>query len=70
MGTTDYIAEPTSSITLTPDLSDTLGIHPPRIQAPAIEDLLEDRINAEPAGLVGPVDYAPVSDEHRRLLDG
>ena len=70
MGTTDYIAQPTPGIAVTPDLTDTLAVHLPPIQAPTSENLLEDRTHAEPARTVGPVDYAPVSDEDRRLLNG
>ena len=42
----------------------------PHLNMPEAEDLIEDRIIAEPALQVGPVDFAPAADEDRRHPEG
>ena len=73
MGPVDHIENPELPAALSPDLSEKLQLHLPELQAPTLEDFLEDRAQAGhpltsgTSGL-GPVDVADASDEARRFF--
>ncbi|WP_104119191.1 hypothetical protein [Arthrobacter sp. B1805] len=71
MGPVDHIANPELPAALSPDLSANLQVHLPELQAPTLEDFLEDQLESgQPNGFsgVGPVDVADASDEARRFF--
>jgi hypothetical protein len=73
MGPVDYIENPDQAAALSPGLSENLQLHLPELQAPTLEDLLEDRLEADhplTSGTngLGPVDVADASDEARRFF--
>ena len=55
MEPTDYIAQPASSITMTKPFSESMSLHAPQLATPTAEDLLEDRLKAEPVTFSHPV---------------
>jgi len=69
----DYIENPELPAALSSELSDNLQLHLPELQAPTLEDLLEDRLEADSTStsgtsVFGPVDIADASDEARRFF--
>ncbi|MHA7146754.1 hypothetical protein ACX80U_18765 [Arthrobacter sp. TmT3-37] len=71
MGTTDYIAQPASSITLAKPFSESLTVHVPQLAAPSFEDMLEDRIQAAPVTFSHPerVDFTWTSAADKDLFE-
>ncbi|WP_104168881.1 hypothetical protein [Arthrobacter sp. SX1312] len=67
MGPTDYSAQPISSITMTKPFSESLSVHIPQLATPTADDLLEDRLKAEPVTFSHPerVDFTwtPAADK-------
>ncbi|MEG9250257.1 hypothetical protein V6S67_19370 [Arthrobacter sp. Soc17.1.1.1] len=67
MDTTDYSAHPTLNITLAKPFSESLSVHVPQIPAPGVEDMLEDRIKAEPVTFSHPdrvdLTWTPAADK-------
>ncbi|MFJ6003386.1 hypothetical protein [Arthrobacter sp. NPDC092385] len=55
MGTTEYIAQPASSVTMTTPFSESLIVHAPQLAAPRFEDISEDRLEAAPILFSHPV---------------
>ena len=71
MGPVDYVENPDQAVALSPDFSESLQLHLPELQAPTLEDFLEDQIETgQSNGFsgVGPVDVADASDEARRFF--
>jgi hypothetical protein len=74
MGPVDYIEHPDQAVALSPDLSENLQLHLPDLQAPTLEDLLEDRLEAGSTSTsgtsgLGAVDATEASDEARRFFE-
>ncbi|BBE24582.1 hypothetical protein MN0502_34650 (plasmid) [Arthrobacter sp. MN05-02] len=74
MGPVDYIEHPDLPVALSPDLRENLQLHLPELQAPTLENLLEDRLEADSTltsgtSGFGPVDVAEASDEARRFFE-
>ncbi|MHA7220367.1 hypothetical protein ACX80L_15950 [Arthrobacter sp. MDT1-48-3] len=73
MGPVDYIEPPDLPVALSPGLGENLQEHLPELQAPTLEDLLEDRLEAgypltSGTNGFGPVDVVEASEAARRFF--
>ncbi|THJ65624.1 hypothetical protein E8P82_11675 [Arthrobacter echini] len=76
MGPVDFIEHPAPLLAMSPGLEASMQLHLPELQAPGLEDILEDRLeagnpstNGTTGHSFGPVDVAGPSEAAQRFFE-